>query len=531
LLDIYSLRYRSENPKIRPVPEVALRNLLKVCIIYLCLFDHRERRGFLTSYIMRVGVIGAGPAGMTAAYELSKKGVHVDVFEASGSVGGMAKTIPLWNQRVDLGPHRFFSSDPRVNSVWKEIVGDDYDLVDRLTRIYYGGRFFYYPLKMFNALSQLGIIEGARCFASLAGQSLSRKQISENGSESFEDWVVERFGRRLFEIFFKTYTEKLWGLPCSSIDADFAAQRIKKLSLIEAGKSAVMGNKNNKHKTLLETFAYPHEGTGVIYERMADRVRELGGSVFLDRPVKRVLADKGKATGVELMSGETLDYDHIISTMPLSRMVEQLPGVPEDIKQKAKSLKFRNTILVYLKVEASDLFPDQWLYIHDESLRTGRITNFRNWSEKLYGNETSSILVLEYWCYRDEPIWSDDDSSLIELAKSEIRKTGLIGETAVSDGHVVRLPNCYPVYGLNYRSNLKPVEDYLGTISNLTAIGRYGAFKYNNQDHSILMGILAAHNITEKANHDLWQINTDYEYQESASVTQTGLKKAATSHD
>lgn len=473
---------------------------------------------------MKVGIIGAGPAGITAAYRLAEEGISVDVYEASDSIGGMAKTIDLWNQKVDLGPHRFFSSDPRVNKVWLDMVGNDYDMVNRLTRIYYKNKFFYYPLKPLNALSQLGIFEALNCLYSFSKESIfrSNKAVEE---DSFESWVVRKFGRRLFEIFFKTYSEKLWGIPCDELDSDFAAQRIKKLSLGEAIKSAIKGNKGNKHKTLVDTFAYPHGGSGVVYERMAERVRNSGGDIYCETPVKRVCVENGKAVGVELMNGEFRSYDRIVSTMPLTRMVSQLPEVPESIVQAAESLKFRNTILVYLKVEAIDLFPDNWLYVHADNLQTGRITNFRNWSPNLYGEEKSSILTLEYWCYDDDEIWNREDEKLIALASEEIKKTGLIGSAEISAGHVHRVKNCYPVYNRGYRENLKPLENYLDTIENLDVIGRYGAFKYNNQDHSILMGILAAENIAHGAKHNLWEINTDYEYQEAAEISETGLEK------
>jgi protoporphyrinogen oxidase len=475
---------------------------------------------------MKIAIIGAGPAGITAAYQLAKENIQVDVFEASDSIGGMAKTINLWNQKVDLGPHRFFSSDPRVNEVWLELVGDDYDMVNRLTRIFYKNRFFYYPLKPLNALIQLGILEAVNCVFSFAKQSLTaKKKVATEESESFEDWVVKKFGRRLFEIFFKTYSEKLWGISCGELDADFAAQRIKKLSLIEALKAAFKGNKDNKHKTLVDTFAYPHEGSGMVYERMADFVRLNGGNIYLKTPVRKVCTETNEVTGLELMDGKFVEYDEIISTMPLTRLVSQLPEVPEKIVNAAKSLKFRNTILVYLKVEAVDLFPDNWLYIHADSLRTGRITNFRNWSSKLYGDEQNSILALEYWCYDEDKIWTSDDQDLIALASDEMRKTGLIGDATIADGFVHRVKNCYPVYNRGYKENLKPIEDYLGTVKNLSIIGRYGAFKYNNQDHSILMGILAASNISQGTRHNLWDINTDYEYQESAKIDETGLEK------
>ncbi len=343
--------------------------------------------------------------------------------------------------------------------------------------------------------------------------------------ESFESWVVEKFGRRLFEIFFKTYSEKLWGISCGELDADFAAQRIKKLSLLEAIINAFKQGKNNKHKTLVDTFAYPYEGSGVVYERMADCVKNSGGNVLCQTPVKRVCTENGKAVGIELMTGEKIQYDHIISTMPLTRMVTQLSKVPENIVSAAESLKFRNTILAYLKVEATELFPDNWLYIHADNLKTGRITNFRNWSPQLYGKENTSILALEYWCYDEDEIWMRDDAKIIDLASEEIRKTGLIGDAEISDGYIHRVKNCYPVYNRGYKENIKPIENYLNSIENLSVIGRYGAFKYNNQDHSILMGMLAAENITHRAKHDLWEINTDYEYQESAEINKVGFSK------
>jgi protoporphyrinogen oxidase len=469
---------------------------------------------------MHVAIIGAGPAGLTAAYELSEAGVKVEVFEASGQVGGMARTFELWGQKVDLGPHRFFSSDMRVNKLWLKVVGQDYRMVDRLTRIYYRGRFFNYPLKPLDALTNIGISEAAACVASYARERCF--PIQQDGS--FEDWVVSRFGRRLFEIFFKSYSEKLWGLTCKELDADFAAQRIKKLSLLEAIKNAVLQGRGNTHKTLVDQFAYPLGGTGMVYDRMAAHVRTHGGRVHLNMPVKRVLATGNRVTGVELNSGETRSYDHVISSMPLPLMVSRLPGVPAPIKKAADSLTFRNTVLVYLKVEGTDLFPDNWLYVHSADLKMGRITNFRNWVPELYRNETSTILALEYWCYDSDALWHQDDAGLITLARDEAARTGLLKGARVSAGHVVRVPRCYPVYRRGYRQELSPVEQYLSSLQGLTAIGRYGAFKYNNQDHSILMGMLAARNLVEGTQQELWSINTDYEnYQEQSVITRTGL--------
>jgi protoporphyrinogen oxidase len=470
---------------------------------------------------MKIAVIGAGPAGITAAYQISKNVSSVDVYEAGPSVGGLAKTIELWNQKVDIGPHRFFSSDTRVNKLWLEVVGNDYEMVDRLTRIYYQRRFFHYPLKAFDALLNLGLFEAAHCMLSYMGQRISPTK----SSGDFESWVTSRFGRRLFEVFFKTYSEKLWGISCKELDADFAAQRIKKLSLFEAIKNAVVGGGSSKHKTLVDQFAFPHGGTGVVYERMAEFIQQKGGRVLLETPVHRILTRNGKAYAIEMQDGKVEEYDHIISTMPLTQMVMRLPDVPPEIKDCAKSLKFRNTVLVYLNVQAKDLFPDNWLYVHSTDLKMGRLTNFRNWVPQINGKEESTILALEYWCYDEDDFWVLPEQELIELAKKEINKTGLIKGAEISDGFVYRIPKCYPVYSTGYKQFLKPVEQYLSGIESLSVIGRYGSFKYNNQDHSILMGLLAAENILEGRNHNLWDINTDYDsYQESSVITKTGLQ-------
>jgi protoporphyrinogen oxidase len=469
----------------------------------------------------KVAVIGAGPAGITAAYELVKMGADVEVFEASESVGGMAKSINLWGYTVDIGPHRFFSSDTRVNQAWLEVVGKDYDMVDRLTRIYYKKKFFYYPLKALNALGNLGIFEAALCFLSYLKEKINPTK--DDGS--FESWVTGRFGSRLFSIFFKTYTEKLWGISCKDLDADFAAQRIKKFSLGEAIKNALFGN-SGKHKTLVDQFAYPFGGTGMVYERMAENIKKAGSVVHLKNPVQRVLTKNHSAYAVELADGSIKEYDHIVSSMPMTLLLQRLPEVPAHILEKSKKLKYRNTIIVYLLVEGKDLFPDNWLYVHSPDLLMGRLTNFRNWVPQLYGNKNGSVMALEYWCYDEDDFWHWNEQQLIELAKKELKQTGLIKNAPITQGSVYRIPKCYPVYGRGYKEVLTPIEDYLKTVGNLSLIGRYGAFKYNNQDHSILMGLLAAENIMKGTQHDLWEINTDYEtYQETSTITKSGLQK------
>ena len=467
---------------------------------------------------MKIAVIGAGPAGLTAAYEIAKTGMEVEVFEASPHVGGMCRSFELWNQVVDLGPHRFFSSDARVNKLWLEIAEDDYRLVDRTTRIFYNNRFFDYPLQPGNALANLGPIEACRCL----GSYLIQKCKAADGRDTFESWVTGRFGRRLYEIFFKTYSEKLWGIPCSQLDSDFAAQRIKKLSLGEAIKNALRVS-GKKHQTLVDQFAYPTGGTGMIYERLAEYVGATG-KVHLETPVKRILQEDKKITGLELVDGERRDFNHVISTMPFTTMVKGLDDVPADVRHAVEQLRFRNTILVYLNVDGVDLFPDQWIYVHASNLEVGRVTNFRNWVPDIIGSESASIIAMEYWCYEEDQRWKDSDESLIEMASKEMKATGLIGDANILDGEVVRVPKCYPVYSTGYKTHLDVVTDFVKGFSGLTPIGRYGSFKYNNQDHSILMGLLAAANITDRFEHDLWSVNTDYDtYQEETRITASGL--------
>lgn len=468
----------------------------------------------------KIAVIGAGPAGITAAYQLTKSGCEVHLFEASSSVGGLSKTIELWNQKVDLGPHRFFSNDAKVNKLWLEVVGRDYKMVDRLTRIYYKKKFYYYPLKPFDALFKLGIGTAFVCVMSYMKQRIAPTK--QDGS--FETWVIGRFGYKLYSIFFKTYSEKLWGISCKDLDEDFAAQRIKKLSLFEAIKNAVFKGKKNKHKTLVDQFAYPLEGTGSVYLRMQNFINENGGKVLLNTPVQSVNKIGESASSLTLVNGDTLDFDHIISSMPITHLVKNLPDVPQEIIEANQQLKFRNTILVYLKIEGENVFPDNWLYVHASDLEMGRITNFSNWVPEINNNEKSTIVALEYWSYDSDKIWNDSDENLIALAKSEMQKTGLVGNLKITDGHVIKIPKCYPVYGRGYKEPLQKVENFLSQIKNLSVIGRYGAFKYNNQDHSILMGLLAAENISSGTKHNLWEINTDYEeYQEKSTITATGL--------
>jgi protoporphyrinogen oxidase len=465
---------------------------------------------------MKVLIIGAGPAGLSCGYELVKAGCEVEVYEASPFVGGMARSFDLWGQRVDMGPHRFFSKEKHINEFFTTLVKDDYTLVNRLTRIYYRNRFFHYPIKLFNVLRNLPLIT----ILQILWEYGRIRMFPYKNPVTFEEWVSNRFGRKLFEIFFKHYSEKLWGISTSKIDADWAAQRIKSLSLWEAVISAIFGNKGDKHKTLLDQFAYPNHGTGTLYERAAAYINEHGGKVNVKTPVGGVVQDaSGKVIGIKLADGSIVTADRVVSTMPLTLMVKSLQNVPADVVSSVEKLYFRNTILAYLEVDSMDLFRDNWIYVHSPEVKHGRITNFRNWSKDLNGDKKTTILCMEFWAFDNDPIWKDQDENIAELAKKEIHLLKLVPpHTKILNAFILRVPRCYPVYETGYQVNLKKVENYLDTIENLLPIGRYGAFKYNNQDHSILMGILAADKIMQGLDTDLWKINTDVEYQEEARI-------------
>ncbi|MBI4944822.1 MAG: FAD-dependent oxidoreductase [Bacteroidetes bacterium] len=471
----------------------------------------------------KVIIIGAGPAGLSCAYKLAEAGCQVEVFEASPHVGGLARSFDLWGQRVDCGPHRFFSQDKIVNDFFKEVVGNDYTMIDRLTRIYYNNKYFFYPLKPLNAFANLGPFTVLQVLVSYFFQRLTPIK----DPKTFEEWIVNRFGKKLFGIFFKNYTEKLWGIPCSKIDADWAAQRIKKLSLWEAVKNAFFGDKGKKHKTLVDQFAYPKGGTGMIYEKMKNFVKSKGGKVHQNAAVKKILKNEnGNVNGIELSNGEKVFSEFVVSTMPLTLMVKGLDNVPKEVIAACDKLYYRNTILVYLEIDSTTLFPDNWIYVHDPKVQHGRITNFRNWGISLYGDKKTTILCLEYWCFEKDEVWTIDDKHLSELAKTEVKKIKLVPQDAVIlNSFVMRLSRCYPVYEIGYEKHLEIIQEYVNSIPNILAIGRYGAFKYNNQDHSILMGLLAAREIITGKKQNLWDINTDTEYQETQEVLETGLDR------
>lgn len=460
----------------------------------------------------KVIVIGAGPAGLSAAVELAKAGHDVTVLESSERVGGLCASFKLWEQTVDLGPHRFFSQNKRVNQFWLHFAGENFRKVKRITHIFYANKFFSYPLKPIEAFLRLGLIESLRSIVSYFIEKLKSKKTP---ILNFEDWIIDNFGQRLFQLFFKTYSEKLWGISCTEIDANFAAQRIKKFSLGQAILQSLKLSKQ-KHKTLLEEFNYPTQGTGMIYENMANEIRSHGGRIQIGTKVVSILTNEKNVTGVHCSNGEDYYADQVISTMPLTQMVSSLPEPPDEVKKAIESLHYRNTILVYLELDSENCFPDQWIYTHCQNVSFGRITNFRNWVPELYGSQKTSILTLEYWCNHDEALWLKSDEELETLAKADMAKIEMFEGIPILNAKVIRISKSYPIYRTGYQKHVACIQSFLEEFSGLHAIGRYGSFKYNNQDHSIYMGLLAADNIHLGTKHSLWDVNSDYDsYQES----------------
>jgi len=464
----------------------------------------------------KVIIIGAGPAGLSCAYQLSKQGVAVAVFESSNAIGGMAKSFDLWDQRVDLGPHRFFSKQKEINAFFKELIKDDFTLVNRQTRIFYNGKYFQYPLKFGNVLRNLSLVTIFQILWDYAIQTIKPIKNPKN----LEEWISNRFGKKLYTIVFKHYSEKLWGVKCTQIDADWAAQRIKTLSLTQAVISAIFNNKGNKHKTLVDQFAYPKNGSGSLYERAVNAIEANNGAVQLNTPIKNVLLDaNNKVFGVTLHDGSIVEADYVVSTMPLTHLVNGLDNTPKNVKTAIDSLYFRNTILVYFEIAEKDLFDDNWLYIHSPDVKLGRITNFRNWCPSLNKGKDTTILALEYWCFEEDEIWTENEEAIINLAKAELLSIQLTHKQMnIINAKIIKVPKCYPVYETGYQENLDVIIDYLKTFENLMPIGRYGSFKYNNQDHSIFMGLMAAEKIINNNPIDLWTINTDTDYQEDSKV-------------
>jgi protoporphyrinogen oxidase len=464
-------------------------------------------------------VIGAGPAGLTAAYLLSQQGHRVTVLEADDIVGGISRTAQYQGYRFDIGGHRFFTKIKPVEDLWHEILGEDFISVPRLSRIHYDGKFFDYPLKAMNALRGLGLWKAIVIVLSYLRWHWWPSPVEEN----FEQWVTNRFGRKLYSIFFKTYTEKVWGIPCTEIRAEWAAQRIQGLSLAKAIVSAAaLNRRSNNIKTLIHEFQYPRLGPGQMWETCAEKVREHGGEVLLRHWVHAIEHRDGRVVAVRARTPEgevRFECEHVINTSAVRDLVRCLePAPPAEVRTAAEGLKYRDFLVVALMLRAENLFPDNWIYIHTPGVKVGRIQNFNNCSRAMVPLPGHTCLGLEYFCFEGDGLWTSRDEDLIRLAREEFLSLGLTpGDVPVVDGAVIRMPKAYPIYDGTYRDCLDQVRSYIDPIPNLHTVGRNGMHKYNNADHSMLTAMFAVENM-QGARHDIWAVNTDFEYHEEQRV-------------
>lgn len=463
-----------------------------------------------------VVVVGAGPAGLTASYELAKQGIRSVVLEKADKVGGISRTEVYKGYRFDIGGHRFFTKVDAVQKFWKEVLGDEFIKVPRMSRIYYGGKFYDYPLSLFNTLMNLGIWQSFLILLSYFESKVKSKLNPGREPESFEEWVIDRFGERLYRIFFKTYTEKVWGIPCDKIRADWAAQRIQGMSLKRAVLNALFGSQTSK--SLIKEFDYPILGPGMMWERCQEILDDKGSPVHLNTQVVKVERQGRRITRVVAKQGdETLEFkgDNFISTLPVTLLLRKMdPLPPPHVLEAANGLKYRDFLIVSLIIDQDNLFPDNWIYIHSPEFKVGRIQNFKNWSPAMVPDAGKTCLGMEYFCSEGDPIWEMDDSELIKLASRESVDLNLVKKlSSIQDGTVIRQHKAYPVYDGEYRKHLKVIQEYIETFENLQTVGRNGMHRYNNQDHSMLTAMLAVKNLLGE-HHDLWDVNTERSYHE-----------------
>jgi protoporphyrinogen oxidase len=464
-------------------------------------------------------IIGGGPSGLAAAREGTVHGAKSLVLERLHGVGGLSRTIVFDGNRFDIGPHRFFTKNREVHDLFVKVASDDLLSVPRLTRIFYNNRFFNYPLTPANALFGVGIMPSASIVLSYI-RVRARGVFGRPPMESFEDWVVDRFGRRLFETFFKAYTEKVWGIPCTQIGADWAAQRIKGLSFAAAVKHALVKPRTSAVKTMIDEFIYPRLGAGQIYEKIATSITQSGSRVIPGICVRHIRRDNMRVMAIEAHDGSGRRHEfegrYFLVSAPLTDMIEMMrPAAPSEVISASRALRYRNHIAVNLLVEGRT-FPENWIYIHSKEVDMARIANYANFSPAMASRPGLSPLSVEYFCFPDDHDWEYSDSMLIERAKRELSKINIIRPEQILDGFVVRSEKAYPVIEIGYERHIATIKAWLDQFENLLPIGRSGMFKYNNQDHAIATGMLAARTALGVRRFDPWLINIDAEYQEDS---------------
>lgn len=460
-------------------------------------------------------IIGAGPAGLTAAWEAEKHGIKTLILEGDKEIGGISRTVVRNGWRFDIGGHRFFTKVDEVYQIWDEILDkEDFLLRPRMSRIYYKNKFYDYPLKASNALFNLGIFEAVRCVLSY----FYVRVFPPKNQDNFEDWVAARFGWRLYNIFFKTYTEKVWGVDARTIGSDWASQRIKNLSLMKAILNAFQINKSGEIiTTLIDKFKYPKYGPGMMWETAYKKLEEKNHKILLSSRVIEISKEDGKYK-IKIDSGDEFEAKNILSSMPLAHLPKTIKPAPENkVLDSGKNLKFRDFLSVALVIDEKDAFPDNWIYIHDPGVKVGRVQNYGSWSPYLV-KEGKTCLGLEYFVNIGDELWSMEDKKLIDLAIKELEQLSLIKANSTLEGYVVRMPKAYPVYDLDYSNNINEIEQWLSNEhKNIYPIGRNGMHRYNNQDHSMMTAVLSVRNIILGEKNNIWKVNVEEDYHEEIS--------------
>jgi len=468
-----------------------------------------------------VVVLGGGPAGLTAAYLLAKQGKAVVVLESTDMLGGIARTEVRDGYRFDLGGHRFFTKVKEVDDLWHEIMKEEFLKRPRKSRIYWNDKFLEYPLQGMDVIKKLGPVELTRCLISYAWAAIKPK----GREDTFEAWVSNRFGKRLYQHFFKTYTEKLWGVSATEIRAEWAAQRIKGLSFFSAAKAAFFGNEGNKIKSLISEFNYPRFGPGQMWEQMADDIKANGGEIRLNAPVTKLVTDGSRVTEV-IAGGETLEPSYVISSLPLRTTVGiASPEAPGEVRDAARGLRYREFLTVLLVIDVDEIFDDNWIYIHQPGVRVLRIQNFRSWSPWMVPEgETAVSIGMEYFCFEGDDLWNMQDDDLVAMASREIEKLHLAPANKVRFGFVERVHKAYPIYDEQYADRVATIRRWLETLSNIQQVGRNGLHRYNNSDHSMLTAMRAVDNVLLGADHDIWSVNVESVYHEEVHDSENPYK-------